>query len=268
MSAKTLSCNIRDAKCDRKCPQVSIIDLEAEKPKRLRTLVHVNENAEVVVTGSKYVDVDFSKDSKLVVAVTNEPTYTIIVWDWFRTRRVGSYDVRTMINRVCFNPFDTGQLSTSGAEHFRLWKVQENILKAYPTFQGVTPGTFITDHTWTNDDRLVAVTDAASVLIIDEGVVVQTIEKTHSKPGGFTSVCSCARGLIASGVDGRIVLVDMVALKENLMVGYLFDSLQASRVSKNMDLWIFYRPQYLQKKMSLHSCLRIILPRLLWVMHI
>ena len=38
-------------------PQVSIIDLEAEKPKRLRTLVHVNENAEVVVTGSKYVDV-------------------------------------------------------------------------------------------------------------------------------------------------------------------------------------------------------------------
>ena len=142
-------------------PQVSIIDLEAEKPKRLRTLVHVNESAEVVVTGSKYVDVDFSNDSKLVVAVTNEPTYTIIVWDWFRTRRVGSYDVRTMINRVCFNPFDTGQLSTSGAEHFRLWKVQENILKAYPTFQGVTPGTIITDHTWTNDDRLVAVTDAA-----------------------------------------------------------------------------------------------------------
>ena len=31
--------------------------------------MHV-ENAEVVVTGSKYVDVDFSNDSKLVVAVT------------------------------------------------------------------------------------------------------------------------------------------------------------------------------------------------------
>ena len=69
-------------------PQVSIIDLEAEKPKRLRTLVHVNENAEIVVTGSKYVDVDFSNDSKLVVAVTKANIYYCV--GLFRTRRVGS----------------------------------------------------------------------------------------------------------------------------------------------------------------------------------
>ncbi len=197
-------------------PQVSVIDLKAEKPKRLRTLLNLNDAAEIVVTGSKYVDVDFSKDSKLIVAVTNEPTFTIIVWDWFRTRRVGAYDVRTMINRVRFNPFDAGQISSSGGDHFRLWKVQENVLKAYPNFQGVTPGTIVTDHTWTKDDRLIAVTDSAGVMIIDEGVVVQNIEKIHSQTGGFSSVIVGARGLIASGANGRIALIDMVAPKDKL----------------------------------------------------
>jgi WD40 repeat protein len=197
-------------------PQVSIIDLKAEKPKRLRTLLNLNEAAELVVTGSKYTDVDFSADSKLIVAVSNEPTFTIVVWDWFRTHRVGSYDVRTMVNRVRFNPFDSGQISSSGGDHFRLWKVQENVLKAYPHFQGVKPGTIVTDHIWTKDDRLIAVTDNASVLIVDEGVVVQNIEKIHSKQGGFTSIIVCTRGLIASGVDCRIVLIDMVAPKKKL----------------------------------------------------
>ena len=140
-------------------------------------------------------------------------------------------------------------------------------MKAYPTFQGVTPGTFITDHTWTNDDRLVAVTDAASVLIIDEGVVVQTIEKTHSKPGGLHQ-CVPVQGFNCLRVDGRIVLVDMVAPKEKLDGRLPFRLVASFKGIKEYGSLDILSSSISPKKMSLLSCSRIILPRLLWVMHI
>ena len=160
-------------------PQVSILDLESSPVKRLRTLLNVTDDGELAQTGTAYLDVGFSADSKLVVAICNEPKYTIVVWEWFRTRRVGAYDIRTQVSRVRFNPFDAAQVSTSGNNHLRLWKVQENVLKAYPAFQGLPTGLNITDHSWTQDDRMVAISDRADVFVIDEGIIVQEISNIH-----------------------------------------------------------------------------------------
>ena len=197
-------------------PQVSILDLESNPVKRARTLLNTSQDGTTSDTYSKYTDIDFSFNSKMVVAISNEPSFTVVVWDWFRSRRVGAYDIRTPVDRVRFNPFDSGQVSTSGNDHLRLWKVQENVLKAYPIFQGLPKGMTVTDHTWTLDDRLIAVSDRADLYVIDEGVVVQQFNNLHSGNGSFTSVIVNTRGIIVSGSDGMIVLIDMVAEKKKL----------------------------------------------------
>jgi cilia- and flagella-associated protein 57 len=203
-------------------PQVSILDLESSPVKRLRTLLNVTDDGELAQTGTAYLDVGFSADSKLVVAICNEPKYTIVVWEWFRTRRVGAYDIRTQVSRVRFNPFDAAQVSTSGNNHLRLWKVQENVLKAYPAFQGLPTGLNITDHSWTQDDRMVAISDRADVFVIDEGIIVQEISNIHPNcaneklASSFTSVVISTRGIVVAGSDGSIVLIDMVAEKSKL----------------------------------------------------
>lgn len=72
-----------------------------------------------------------------------------MAWDWHnknKSRIIGQYDFgKTVINKITFNPNDNHQVCTSGHNHWKLWRVQENTFKPMPLFQGVGSHLF-TDH--------------------------------------------------------------------------------------------------------------------------
>lgn len=48
---------------------------------------------------------------------------------------MATYDFGTAeINRISFNPRDWQQICTSGPQHWRIWKLQENSFKQMPKF--------------------------------------------------------------------------------------------------------------------------------------
>ena len=214
-------------------PQVSIIDLiSGNGPKRLRTLIatedtHLSFNAAAVnIDGSAaplptFACADFSKDSKSLLCLVGAPYNGLVVFDWFRSRKVGTATVNASITRCRFNPTDSSQISTSGPQHLRVWKVQEGMLKGYPTIQGIAAtGASITDHGWTKDDRIAVTTDKGEVLIYDEGDLVQTMSSKTlglNDHDGLSCITSLDdRGFLCGGPHASICVVEITDTKDRL----------------------------------------------------
>ena len=213
-------------------PQVSIIDLiSGAGPKRLRTLVATEDTHLALSTvtnpdGTKpplpnFTCCDFSKDSKSLLCLVGAPYNGLVVFDWFRSRKVGTCTINATVTRCRFNPSDSSQVSTSGPQHLRVWKVQEGMLKGYPTIQGVgSTGASITDHAWTQDDRLAVTTDHGEVSFYDEGDLSQTMTslslgmETHD---GLTCIESIDdRGFVAGGPHGSLCVIELTDSKDRL----------------------------------------------------
>ena len=215
-------------------PQVSIIDLiSGAGPKRLRTLIatedtHLSFGGVSNPDGSEplppnFTCAEFSKDSKSLLCLVGAPYNGLVVFDWFRSRKVGTCTINASVTRCRFNPTDSSQVSTSGPQHLRVWKVQEGLLKGFPTIQGVgSTGASVTDHAWTNDDRLAVTTDHGEVLIYDEGDLVQTIGaaalgmKKNTNDGLHCIASLDDRGFICGGPRGSLCIVEMTDTKDRL----------------------------------------------------
>ena len=175
-------------------------------PKRLRTLVaaedtHLSfnldpdaaaiaasglhesssDNGHYTLSSPNFTCADFSRDSKLLLCLVGAPYNGLVVFDWFRSRKVGTCTINAHVTRCRFNPTDSAQISTSGPQHLRMWKVHEGLLKGFPSINGIAcPGDVAyTDHAWTNDDRMAVTTDHGSVIIIDDGEPVQRLRARH-----------------------------------------------------------------------------------------
>ena len=213
-------------------PQVSIIDLiSGAGPKRLRTLIatedtHLSFNTIANADGTAspmptFACADFSKDSKSLLCLVGAPYNGLVVFDWFRSRKVGTCTVNAAITRCRFNPTDSSQVSTSGPQHLRVWKVQEGMLKGYPTIQGIGgTNASVTDHDWTRDDRIAVTTDHGEVMIYDEGDLVQTIDSDTlglDARDGLSSITSLDdRGFLCGGPHATICVVEMTDTKDRL----------------------------------------------------
>ena len=78
------------------------------------------------------VSLKFSQDSKYVAfIVTDGVDCKAVAYDWFHKARVfGHIDFpKSQIKRISFNPKDNHQVCTSGHNHWKLWRVQENTFK-------------------------------------------------------------------------------------------------------------------------------------------
>jgi cilia- and flagella-associated protein 57 len=212
-------------------PQVSIIDLiSGAGPKRLRTLIatedtHLSFNTVLNSDGTippppNFTCAEFSKDSKSLLCLVGAPYNGLVVFDWFRSRKVGTCTINASVNQCRFNPIDSSQVSTSGPQHLRVWKVQEGMLKGYPSIPLPSGGSSITDHAWTKDDRMAATTDHGELLIYDEGVCIQTITSKAiglEEHDGLSCIAGLDdRGFICGGPRGSVCIVEMTDDKNRL----------------------------------------------------
>ena len=78
--------------------QVSVYDLKATPAiKKIRTLTHELEDR---VSSREFISATFSGDGKQLACQTSAPDFTVVVWDWFRSRRVGSCAIKSRIRSV------------------------------------------------------------------------------------------------------------------------------------------------------------------------
>jgi WD40 repeat protein len=73
--------------------------------------------------------VDFSSDSKLLVAVADDPDLTIVVWHWEKDKISHQCQLLNMskekvdVTRVCFPPNDKTCVTTSGHMSLKMWSL-------------------------------------------------------------------------------------------------------------------------------------------------
>lgn len=139
------------------------------------------------------------------------PEYSAIAWDWHnknKSRVMGKFDFgKTVVTKITFNPNDSHQVCTSGQNHWKLWRIQENTFKPMPTFHGVGNHIF-TDHCWLSDDRLAATTREGEIIILEEFQQKQIIENAFMGEEIYSISCikPYSKGFFIASDDGIMAL--------------------------------------------------------------
>ena len=79
------------------------------------------------------------------------------------------------IKKISFNPKNWQQLSTSGPGHWKIWRVQEGGLKQLPQSQRIKQDRQFTDHSWLDDDKMVADTQQGRLIIKEHFELMKTV---------------------------------------------------------------------------------------------
>lgn len=154
-----------------------------------------------------------SHDGKLVCAQAANANWTLVVWDWLRSRQVAVVDVHCKVTRVRFNAIDVAQLSTSGGNVLRLWTMAEYTLRVFSSFKSgdETKAKHVAhyvDHVWLPGDCLVALLDDGDVQLIVNAELVQTIRGVH---GAAKMTCmgvlSNGEGVVLGSAHGLVSIV-------------------------------------------------------------
>ncbi|XP_056155837.1 cilia- and flagella-associated protein 44 [Lampris incognitus] len=78
-----------------------------------------------------YSFVDFNCDGNLLASVGSAPDYMLTLWEWKQEHvKLRCKAISQDVYRVTFSPDNPGQLTTSGSEHIKFWKM-------YSTFTGL-----------------------------------------------------------------------------------------------------------------------------------
>jgi WD40 repeat protein len=113
----------------------------------------------------------------------------------------------TVVTKITFNPNDSHQVCTSGVNHWKLWRIQENTFKPMPNFQGVGNHTF-TDHCWLGDDKLAGCTSEGEIIILEEFMQKQIIENAFMSEQiyGVSCIQPYSKGFFIASDDGMMAL--------------------------------------------------------------
>lgn len=58
------------------------------------------------MNSKEFVYVSFSSDSRFVIAISNQPDYVGIVWDWYKDKLIARSLLETKITKITINPRD------------------------------------------------------------------------------------------------------------------------------------------------------------------
>jgi WD40 repeat protein len=97
---------------------------------------HINVCDSTPTNQKQIISISFSNDSKYIACLLDSPDCKAIAWDWYNKNKViGQFDfAQQQITKITFNPKDNHQVCTSGHNHWKLWRVQENTFKSMQAF--------------------------------------------------------------------------------------------------------------------------------------
>ena len=112
------------------------------------------------------------------------------------------------IKRLTFNPKDNNQIVTSGNNHWRLWKIQENIFKPMPQFSAKIPQNHnFVDQVWLDEEKQMTTTADGELFIAEGMEMKQYIENAFNTGLGAGQTGD-------DGNDSVDEIVNITAIKE------------------------------------------------------
>jgi WD40 repeat protein len=156
--------------------QISIFDLKkGQNFKRMRTTVFTELRSMSVKS------LAFSYDSRFLAIMGEEPGYCAILWDWLKEKVLGDCRMETPISRITVSPKDGHLLATTGLNHWKVWRVQENSFKQQPMISGVSQTQNFTDHAWTFDNMIVCTNDMGEAFVSRDYEIIMYIPNSFGR---------------------------------------------------------------------------------------
>lgn len=197
------------------------------------------------VTGQEeFITLGFSYDSKLLAAVSNEQ-HIGIVWDWYRDKVRGKFNLGSLITRITINPKFSHLVSTSGPNHWKTWRIEEKTFKQQPMFSKLTQNQNFVDHDWIDENTVIAVTDMAEAFISKDNEILQYIEFAFGQPSdgivstsSVTGMLTYSKGFIIANDEGQLALWECSEVKDEIEEGNnnLFDFIKTWSCGKKQAI--------------------------------
>lgn len=122
---------------------------------------------------TKFSCLTFANDSKHLIAVTGEPTPTMLFYNWEKGKVESSCDVGysqnpdSRITCVAGNPVDLGILALGGAYAFKFLTVSETLWRVYGFNKA--DSLLVTSMAWISQERLLATLRDGRVMFLENG---------------------------------------------------------------------------------------------------
>ena len=148
-------------------PQVSVFVVATEK--KVRSLQHPD-----VTTRMQFVSASFSADSKTLVTLCGDPSWTLMLWNWMQSKVLASVRIGQPIARMSVSPMDSSQIITSGPGHLKLWRFQETVIKGVSLLSGKNASLSLKGHAWGPKEQVLAYSDMGEALLFENTELTTT----------------------------------------------------------------------------------------------
>jgi len=118
------------------------------------------------------------------------------------------------VKRLTFNPKDNNQVVTTGHNHWKMWRLQENTFKPLPQAQKIPQNHSYTDHIWVDEDKVAATTSEGEIFIIEGTDIKQYIENAFNTLTGdeeiditgITCIREFSKGFFVASDNGHMAM--------------------------------------------------------------
>ncbi|XP_020280668.1 cilia- and flagella-associated protein 44 [Pseudomyrmex gracilis] len=163
-------------------------------------------------TLKRYSHLAYSTNGSLLVSQGGEPDYTIVLWDWQRSKiALKCKSHNRDVHNVIISPSLTGYLATSGSGHIKFWKISNTFtglkLKGEIGRFGQTEISDIIGVYIMPDGKIVSGCEWGNILLWEEGLITLEVCKKNRQPchnRAITQFEYINGELISLGMDGWI----------------------------------------------------------------
>jgi hypothetical protein len=181
-------------------PQVSIFVVATEK--KIRSLQHAD-----VTSSMQFVSASFSADSKTLVTLCGDPSWTLMLWNWMQSKVLASVRIGQPISRMSVSPMDSSQIITSGPGILKLWRFQETTIKGVSLLSGKNASLSLKGHAWGPKEQIIAYSDMGEVLLLESTELKATF-RIPSQNKGVSSVLFTSNLIIAASLSGQLLVYE------------------------------------------------------------
>lgn len=188
---------------DDNATQVSVYNFNTASRVRTLSLTHLSKQPVTCM--------DFSRDNKYLVTVTEAPDVFIYLWQLDKARLLGAVEVKFACQHVSISPWAHWKLCTTGTDTLRVWHFADKQMMPIDPFPKKTDYRF-TSHAWFDDDKVIVGTEQGDILILvgDNTNPIELKKTLTAVHGGAAIQCLVAigRGFVCGGEQGQVSLYE------------------------------------------------------------
>lgn len=188
-----------------------------------------------------YLSLALAPHLQVIVGVSGSPDYQAVVWDLRKEAVIAVCKLPSIATRVLVRPRSPLTVSTSGPNHMHVWLVKEKTMYAQVMAAEISQGRNYTDHTWTDGETLVLVTDTGEGFVQKEGSLVQQMANLFGllesdEAAGATCVAAFSKGFLVGSDRGTITLWDKADFDVNQSSSDVFSFIRTWNTGKPYPL--------------------------------